>query len=196
MKITAAQGVVLVTLVLGAVGGVFAEVQAYLNSADLTWLGPYAPAVKTFFASLPYIVAVTWLYSIFGYLRQTQIVKSTPLPFDTSKFIQTLSMFAATIGPVFQLAPTPELKQIGAFAMFVIFAVIKEAQNVQNQLALADVAISLGPDGMAQGLSNGRLVYWYPGKATPPAGTVQVPYGLSGDQAQVWASMHSAPSTG
>ncbi|MGD0029406.1 MAG: hypothetical protein ABSC91_10760 [Candidatus Bathyarchaeia archaeon] len=190
MKLTAAQGIVLVTLILGVLGGVLNEVSTYIQTLDLSWLGPYAVLVKAFFAGAPYIIAVTWLYNIFGYLMQNQMVKSTPLPFDTQKFVQTLTLFISTIGPIFMLAPTPELKAIGSLIVFIATALLKTWQNITTQMSVSNLALTTGPNGIAEGVDNGSLVFWYPGQSTQPAGTIQVPYGLSMAAAQAWITAH------
>jgi hypothetical protein len=131
MKFSPLQGIILATSILAVVGGVLQEVSVYVKTADLSFMGQFKQPFLSILDSSWIIVAVTWTYNIFLYLRAnvTQ-VQDELKKYDSKKFIATLTWFAGTLGSIFALAPSDEIKAWGTFVVVILTIVIKELQNV------------------------------------------------------------------
>ena len=126
MKLTAIQGLVLATLILGVIGAVFAELNVYIVSpADLSAIGVYGDYLKAFFSGIPIIIVLTWIYNVFGYMtaNQTAALKEVVEMYDTTKLIATLVFMLSILGPIVTLAPA-EWKTIGSLIVVVVTALI------------------------------------------------------------------------
>ncbi len=136
MKLNATEGIVLATMILAVVGGVMTELSTYIGTVDLGFLGPYKQLLLSFLVSVPFVIAVTWIYNVFNYLRQHQLaaMQNVAEKFDTHKLIETLTFFMGTISPIFVLLPGGWMQSAGAFIVLVFRIVIQEIQNVFGQL--------------------------------------------------------------
>jgi hypothetical protein len=134
MKISAIQGIVLATLVLAVLGGVLQELNVWAQSADLTFMGQFKAPLLSVLGNSWVIIAVTWMYNIFLYLRASVLnVQAELKKYDITKFAATLTWFTGTLGAIFALAPNAELKSLGGFTIVILTIVIKEVQNVFGQ---------------------------------------------------------------
>ena len=126
MKLTAIQGLVLATLILGVIGAVFAELNAYIVSpADLSAIGVYGDYLKAGFSGVPFIVVLVWIWNIFGYMtaNQTAAIKQVVEIYDTKKLVATLTFFATILGPIVTFVPEP-WKTILSVAVVIVAAFI------------------------------------------------------------------------
>lgn len=134
MKISAIQGIVLATLVLAVLGGVLQELNVWAQSADLTFMGQFKAPFLSVLGNSWVIIAVTWMYNIFLYLRASVLnVQAELKKYDITKFAATLTWFTGTLGAIFALAPNAELKSLGGFTIVILTIIIKEVQNVFGQ---------------------------------------------------------------
>jgi hypothetical protein len=147
LKLNATEGIVLATMILAIIGGVMTELSAYINTVDMGFLGPYKQLLLNFFVSVPFVIAVTWIYNVFNYLRQHQLaaMQNVAERFDTHKLIETLTFFMGTISPIFVLVPGGWIQSAGAFIVLVFRIVIQEIQNVFGQLQPTSPASNAAP---------------------------------------------------
>jgi hypothetical protein len=131
MKMSALQGILLATLILGVLGAVMAEVTVYVNSIDMSALGSYGGYIVAFLNNFPVIIALTWIYNIFMYMYKHQMaaLKQVAEQYDTQKLIATLTFFLGILGPIVTFAPA-EWKTIASIAVVVVTSLIKWIPSV------------------------------------------------------------------
>jgi hypothetical protein len=131
-KLNAAQGLILATLILAAIGGTLGVVSMEINNGtiDLASLGPYAPLIMNLLNGAPLIVVFIWIYNLFMYLRQNRIaaLNQATEQYDITKLVVTITWFVGLLGPV--AAALPQYKAEINVIVLVSTAFVSELKNI------------------------------------------------------------------
>jgi len=136
LKLQAWQGLLLVIVILGVLGGALQLIATELQqNPDLTsWMGSYHAPFLAFLSSSYVIIIVVFIYNIFMYLRQHQLAALTETIelFQLLKFTATLAWFIGILGPMVALITDTQLKGIIAFIVLFLTAILQEVQNIKS----------------------------------------------------------------
>lgn len=141
LKLQAWQGLLVVIVILGLIGGTLQLVATELQqNPNLTaWMGAYQAPVVAFLKNSWLIVVVTFIYNIFMFLRQHQLaaLKQTTELFQIQKFTATLAWFTGILGPMAALVSDKQLQGMIALIIVIITAMIQELESLySNQTIL------------------------------------------------------------
>jgi hypothetical protein len=136
LKLKAWQGLLVVIVILGIIGGSLqlAASELQQNLSATAWMGSYQAPFLAFLANSWLIIVVTFIYNIFMYFRQNQLaaLKQTTEMFQIQKFTATLAWFIGILGPMAALVSDKQLQAIIAFAIVILTAFVKELENIYN----------------------------------------------------------------
>jgi hypothetical protein len=190
-------GLIAIAIAFVFLSAVGPSVEAYVLPANSPqWEVNAVYVIQEFFNFAPPAVLAAWGWSLFGYIRQ--YAGDSETEYDLTKLGQTIMWFIGIMGPVtVALGTNPNATGISAgisTGFMTLKAVWSQLQDNEQAAIAGQLPAGTSPtptlssNGMAEGVSGSNLVFWNPTSAKPPAGTVQVPYGLTFAQAQTWIS--------
>jgi hypothetical protein len=187
-------GLIAVAIALVFLSAVAPTVQAINTAGMPTWEAQLVGVFQLVVDVFPAGVLAGFGWSLFGYLRE--MAGDTETEYDLTKLSQTVLWFVGIITPVAYGLNNVALGTGIATAFMTLKAVVNQFVTTEQNAAASVLPAGTSPtptlssSGQAEGVSGSSLVYWTPGQSSPPAGTVQVPWGLTFAQAETWIAAY------
>lgn len=129
-----------ITVLLIIFGGGFLTVTQALQNVALSTVPDGFRQVGAFlqntFGAGVVAVGLIWLRNIWGYLEayaQKKATGNVSLQYDVNKFYKTTAYYLGNLAIVFNVAPTPELRAVGTFIVFIIDVLASQVNRILPQ---------------------------------------------------------------
>lgn len=126
-----------ITVILIIIGGAFLTITQALQNVDVSTVPEYFKQIMVFvqntFGAGVVAVALIWLRNMWGYVEayaQNKVLGNASLQYDVNKFYRTTAYYLGNLAIVFNVAPTPELRVVGTFIIFVIDILGSKASRI------------------------------------------------------------------